>query len=107
MFGARKNSKNEIFYEYFIRDYIFEHPDKFKTMNIKSKNPLVLRWTLDYAEDLKFMEQIYLNLYKSTNIFLMDDILNLLESNPELLKINSMHYSEFSHLKYQRDVLKK
>ena len=37
----------------------------------------------------------------------MDDVLNFLKEHMEISKINSMHYNEFSHLKYQREMSKK
>jgi len=40
-------------------------------------------------------------------IFHMDDVLNFLKEHMEISKINSMHYNEFSHLKYQREMSKK
>ncbi|PIR06977.1 MAG: hypothetical protein COV55_00950 [Candidatus Komeilibacteria bacterium CG11_big_fil_rev_8_21_14_0_20_36_20] len=48
-----------------------------------------MRWTVDEERDLKFVREVYKNLYKDRNIFFMKDILNLLKDYPELLEINS------------------
>lgn len=46
------------------------------------------RLTLDYPEDFTLFEQIFERLYEEKTIFTLDDIIDLLRSNPELLKIN-------------------
>lgn len=47
-----------------VTPYIRRHPDKFRIFNLKnSKNLSYLRWTLDYPEDLKFISQVYQELY--------------------------------------------
>jgi|SaaInlStandDraft_2_1057019.scaffolds.fasta_scaffold130699_1 spore coat polysaccharide biosynthesis protein SpsF len=95
-------SNNPIFYEFFISNYILEHPEKFRTAHITLNSPKNQRWTLDYPEDYEFIKQIFSNLFKKSEIFHMDEILDFLEKNPHLLQINTMHYSEFSHLKYKK-----
>jgi spore coat polysaccharide biosynthesis protein SpsF len=99
------NSKNNIFYEFFISNYIFENPDMFLSKNITLDKPETERWTLDYEEDYVFIKQIYFHLYNFGEIFYMNDILNFLKNNPDLKEINLMHYSEFSHLKYEQQKL--
>ena len=100
-------SEDPIFYEYFISNYIFENPSIFKSKGISLNNPNLLRWTLDYPEDYMFFKKIFEELYLDDKIFHMDDVLNFLEEHIEISKINSMHYNEFSHLKYQREMSKK
>ncbi len=97
-----KISNNPTFYEFFISMYIYENPQNYKSIGIKLEKPNLLRWTLDYPEDYKFMQEIYNKLYKPEKIFLMNDILLLLKEKPEITKINSAHNSEYSHLKYER-----
>jgi spore coat polysaccharide biosynthesis protein SpsF (cytidylyltransferase family) len=46
-----------------------------------------LRWTLDYEEDLQFTREVYRRL-QHKGIFLMVDILALLNAEPSLLTIN-------------------
>ena len=98
-----EKSNNKIFFEYFISAYIFEHPNEFKSIGLELDIPNLLRWTLDYPEDYEFIQSIYSHLYKSGQIFLRKDIESLLKKHPEISKINEMHYSEFSHLKYARE----
>jgi spore coat polysaccharide biosynthesis protein SpsF len=100
-------SEDPIFYEYFISNYIFENPSIFKSKGISLNNPNMLRWTLDYPEDYMLFKKIFGELYLDDKIFHMDDVLNFLEEHIEISKINSMHYNEFSHLKYQREMSKK
>jgi spore coat polysaccharide biosynthesis protein SpsF len=95
-------SEDPIFYEFFISNYIFEHPNNFKSIGLKLDKPLLERWTLDFPEDYEFIKQIYSHLYEKNRNFLMKDILMLLNKKPELRSINSMRYSESSHLKYKK-----
>jgi len=48
------------------------------------------RWTLDYPEDLHFIEQVY-KYFDYSEDFDFYDILNLLKVNPMLSKINSKY----------------
>lgn len=49
-----------------------------------------LRWTVDEDKDLELVREIYKRLYRKGNIFLMGDILKLLEKEPQLTEINKM-----------------
>jgi len=95
-------SDNQIFYEFFISNYIYERPNEFNSLGLRLNEPKLLRWTLDYSEDYEFIKEVYSNLYEKEKIFHMQDILELLKQKPELTKINSIHNSKSSHLKYQR-----
>jgi len=95
-------SEDPIFYEFFISNYIFEHPNNFKSIGLKLDKSFQERWTLDFPEDYEFIKQIYSHLYQKNSHFSMKDILTLLNKKPELRTINSMHGSEFSHLKYEK-----
>ncbi len=71
-----------------VTPYIWKNPDKFNLANIKYEQNLShLRWTLDYEEDLQFTRQVYARLYHG-QVFLMRDILALLDQEPELGQIN-------------------
>lgn len=73
-----------------VTPYLWLHPDKFKIKNIEyEKNLSHMRWTLDTLEDLAFTREIYKKLYVPGKLFLMQDILNLLEENPEIQKLNA------------------
>lgn len=82
-------SKKEFEREH-VTPYIWMNPDKFKIINVEyeKENLSDLRWTVDTKEDLAFAKTVYEKLYKENKIFLMKDILNLLEKNPEIADIN-------------------
>lgn len=72
-----------------VTPYVYEHPDKFKLLNVSNnKNLSHLRWTLDTIKDFKFISEIYKRLYNENNIFHMKNILKILEKEPELIEIN-------------------
>lgn len=50
-----------------------------------------LRWTVDYAEDLDLVQQIFAHLDRPGHIFGIAEILELLERHPEMGAINAMH----------------
>lgn len=60
-----------------------------------------LRWTLDYQEDLDFLRELFKKIDIKKEILLYEDIMKLLNSNPELLKINDC----WSHLSRYKDKL--
>jgi len=65
----------------------------FKIKNVEAKNEMRrpdLRLTVDNLEDFKLVEKIYESLYNSNDIyFSTEKIINYLDQNPELKKINS------------------
>ena len=70
--------------------YVRHRKDKFKLGYFHSTKDLShMRWTVDEPEDFILVEKIYKNLYKNNPKFLMKDVLELLNNQPELLKINS------------------
>jgi len=72
-----------------VTPYIWRNKQLFKVKNFcNNKNLSNLRWTIDYQKDLDFAREVYKNIYPGKKIFLMNDILNLLEKKPELSKIN-------------------
>ena len=72
-----------------VTAYFYQNPRKFRIHNIFNKKNLShLRWTLDTAEDLKFIKEVYRYLYRPGEIISMDAVLNLLEQYPEIQMIN-------------------
>jgi spore coat polysaccharide biosynthesis protein SpsF len=66
-----------------------KHPEKFKLGEyVKFDNLGHHRWTVDEVQDLQFIREVFSRLYEPGEIFLTEDILNLLEREPELSKIN-------------------
>ena len=47
------------------------------------------RWTIDTKDDYLFTIEIYNRLFNINNIFLTEDIYQLLDKNPQLLQINN------------------
>jgi len=73
-----------------VTQYIHRNKNKFRIFNIKNDKDLSsYRWTIDTEEDYLFTKEIYNNLFRSNKIFLPEDIYQLLENKPLLLKINS------------------
>ncbi|MEM2890792.1 MAG: glycosyltransferase family protein [Candidatus Hadarchaeum sp.] len=84
-----------------VTTFIWNNPDKFRLANIEHVGEDIshLRWTLDYPEDLIFTREVYAKLYKKGEVFLMEDVLNLLKRCPELAKINAGHFRFEGYLK--------
>ncbi len=72
-----------------VTPYICEHPETFRLANVEnSKDLSYMRWTVDEEKDLEFVREVHKRLYKKGVVFLMQDVLNLLEKESELSKIN-------------------
>ncbi len=74
-----------------VTQYVYHNPDKFKIGNIASKRHLSLyRWTIDNEKDYDMVKAIYAKRKNGNNgMLLMDEILEILNQNPEIAKINS------------------
>jgi spore coat polysaccharide biosynthesis protein SpsF len=72
--------------------YIRENPERFKIALLKP-DPLFqrkdLRVTVDTAEDLQFMSEVYNSLYKEGEIVDLKKVLDWIEKNPTLKEINA------------------
>jgi len=72
-----------------VTPYIKNHPDCFKLVNVTNEiNLSELRWTVDEPEDMAFVKIIYDKFYNLKCDFKTDDILKLLEEQPNLSKMN-------------------
>ena len=70
--------------------YIQNHQDQFKIINFRQdKDYSHLRWSIDYECDYKMTNVIYDYLYEKNQVFLQEDILQLLENHPEIPEMNS------------------
>ncbi len=68
-----------------VTPYIWRHPQRFRLFSWKQERDLShLRWTVDYPEDLAFARAVYEQLYPQKPLFLMEDILALLDAEPHL-----------------------
>jgi spore coat polysaccharide biosynthesis protein SpsF len=73
-----------------VTPYIYRNPQWFKVGCLKNKKDYSkLRWTVDEPEDLVFINLIYELLYPKNECFLMDDVIKILEENPEINGINA------------------
>ena len=73
-----------------VTPYLYLHPELF-SLEVFC-NPVDLshhRWTLDPQEDWTFIEAIYRALYREGNLFSTQEVLELLEAQPELMAINA------------------
>ena len=76
-----------------VTPYFYKNPDKFKIGNFSQKiNQSNYRWTIDYEEDLEFVKKVVHKIQK--NPILTHHIVDLLEKNPEIVKINKKHNHE-------------
>ncbi len=74
-----------------VTPYIKEHPELFKIVRYQSEliNPFTdLRLTVDTAEDFKFIEILYNELYNNKPVTLAE-VISFIQKNPELRFINS------------------
>ena len=75
-----------------VTPYLYRNPKKYNLLSVKNKEDLSkYRWTIDYPEDFKFVEEIYKRFGTDNSSFNMKDIVNLLNNEPELTKINSKY----------------
>jgi len=92
LFKALEEAWNEAKKDYereHVTPYIIENPDKFKLLNVANDIDLShLRWTLDTKEDFEFINVVYKRICPKKQLFLMDDVLELLDKEPELIDIN-------------------
>lgn len=76
--------------------FIWERPERFRLMNVEWETGLNYsmshRFTIDYKEDYDFIKTVYDELWTEARpIFLLEDILNLLEARPDIYQINSKY----------------
>lgn len=70
--------------------FLYEHPADFRIGSLTGGRDLShLRWTVDEPEDFTFVTRVYEALYPSDPGFGTDDILALLDRQPELAQINA------------------
>jgi spore coat polysaccharide biosynthesis protein SpsF len=83
-----------------VTPYIWKNPDRFKIHQVKEKiDRSYMRWTVDEPEDLEFIRRIYSYLYRPGRIFLMREVLELLEERPELMQINQGFISNEGYIR--------
>jgi spore coat polysaccharide biosynthesis protein SpsF len=69
--------------------YVWDHASAFRLDNVAHEENLRgLRWTLDYPEDMQFVEAVYAELERNGAPFTMRDVLALVRRRPELRELN-------------------
>jgi spore coat polysaccharide biosynthesis protein SpsF len=72
-----------------VMPYLYENPDRFRILHLQTDpNYGSLRWTVDTQEDLEFVREVTIRL-PGRAAFSWRDVLEVLEENPELEKINA------------------
>lgn len=87
------NITNKDYEREHVTPYIYEHPELFRIRFLEASDELRrpdLRLTVDTPEDLKFVKEIFKNLYKEKQLFYTEDVIDFLDSHPELLSINAL-----------------
>ena len=85
---------NHSFEREHVTQYIIRHPELFKLQNFES--PIGYfgdhRWTVDEPEDFEVVSKIYEHFFElGINDFNYKDIIDYLNTNPEIKKINSKY----------------
>lgn len=79
----------EVYQREHVTPYIYEHTEIFRLANVENNEDLsYMRWTVDEEKDLEFVREVYKRLYKEGEVFLMQDVLNLLKKEPQLMETN-------------------
>lgn len=76
-----------------VTPYIWDNPGRFRIGNVSQPEEMHLthRWTLDYPEDYELLRAIIERLYVPGRVFGMRDVLDLLEKEPDLFRLNSRY----------------
>jgi len=82
-----------------VLPYLYEYRDRFRTLLVNHTQDFgSLRWTVDVPEDLELVRQIYAH-FQNQDDFSWLDVLELVQQNPRLLKVNAQvrhkNYNEF------------
>ena len=77
-----------------VTGYIWRNTEIFKVGNIEYPENIhdSYRIVLDYREDFEQIKRIVKNLYPEKKLFTMEDVIIYLDSNPDVKKLNIMHY---------------
>ncbi len=91
-----------------VTRYIWEHPERFKLVNIEAGGELrrpELRLTVDYEEDIMLTREVYAHLLPERPEFITVDVINFLDSRPELRDINRDRVQKSApHIKTSRKI---
>jgi spore coat polysaccharide biosynthesis protein SpsF len=69
---------------------VYRRPERFRCVNVADDIDLSsLRWTVDNADDLAFVREVYEELYPANPAFETEDVLALLERRPSLTRTSA------------------
>lgn len=70
-----------------VTPYIYENPDRFRILSVTGDHDYsAYRWTVDAREDLELVRAVYSRLQGDG--FLLNDVVRLMEREPEVAQIN-------------------
>jgi len=71
-----------------VMPYLYENPARFRVLHVQSSDPELgkMRWTVDEAEDLIFVREVYSRFGRDD--FSWRDVVDLLRQEPELARLN-------------------
>ena len=79
------NETNDSYYRQYPFEYVYDYQDSFRALYDKSDVDLSdIHLTVDYPKDFELVTEIYKHLYDSQQVFHLEDIVRLLEANPDL-----------------------
>jgi len=84
---AYDNADKEYQHEH-VTPYIYEHSEKAGLYNIE-QDYSKYRFTLDTPADWKLVNALYEKLYHGKHDFCLDDVIEVMETNEELFKLNA------------------
>lgn len=83
-----------------VTPFLYQHPERFKIGSFKNDIDLSdLRWTVDESADFALVSKIYEGLYPINPYFVTTDILDFLDKNSELKRVNAHHSRNEGYLK--------
>ncbi len=91
----KSSNDTEVWGRYFTDTGLFKVLD-FEVTNPFHRRP-GLRLTIDYPEDLEVFKMINDKLYKDGEIFSLDQILSLIDENPEIMGLNKHCHAKFKN----------
>jgi len=72
-----------------VTRYIWRQKDKFRCGKLFAEEEYPrLRLTVDHPQDFMLISQIYEELYDESRVFKLSEVMDLLNRNPQLLKLN-------------------
>ena len=78
-----------------VTPYIWLQPKKFSVFRLDYKKDVSnYRLNLDYYEDFVFLKRLFEALYPVNNLFTLEEIIEWLDQNPEISKINKLYVSK-------------